>query len=430
MTARGATTASRLKHHTLHLCAFLLPALALVLPSGYSWGAALLVLLGMASLPAALKRPWPTALRRWAWVVGAMGLVWTLHSLNDGQLLRQTLGTDRAAKYGLMLLAIPALLGGLADTRALRWGCWVGAWSAGLIAIWQWIGSGWERAAGHTNAIQFGNLALLLALWSWVWLRRCPHRQERTLGWLAVACGAFACVASGSRGGWVVAPLLVVMVLWLDRHPHLTTPNAARRHRLKATLLVGAVCASLALLSPVQQRAAEALQEWQQWQHDGHSNTSVGQRLAHWQLAWQVGLERPLLGWGQQAYDERKQQAVERGEAPAPVKDFNHAHNEWLDMFAKRGLLGVVVLAAFFAVPGWICWTHLRPRAQPHESDDHRAAALCGLLTVTGYVGFGMTQVMFAHNNGNMMYLFMNLLWLGVLATPTTGHSLTQARRT
>jgi len=309
----------------------------------------------------------------------------------------------------------------------LRWGCWTGAWSTGLIAIWQWVGSGGERAAGHTNAIQFGNLALLLALWSWVWLRRCPHRRERALGWLAVACGAFACVASGSRGGWVVAPLLVVMVLWLDRSPHPAHPAAGRRHLLKATLMVGAICASLALLTPVQQRAAEALQEWQQWQRNGHSNTSVGQRLAHWQLAWQVGLERPLLGWGQQAYDARKQQAVERGEAPAPVKDFNHAHNEWLDMFAKRGLLGVLVLAAFFAVPGWACWRHLRPPAVSAQPDDHRAAALCGLLTVTGYVGFGMTQVMFAHNNGNMMYLFMNLLWLAVLASPSTGHSLNQA---
>ena len=46
------------------------------------------------------------------------------------------------------------------------------------------------------------------------------------------------------------------------------------------------------------------------------------------------------------------------------------------------------------------------------------AVALCGLVTVVGFVGFGMTQVMFAHNNANMVYLFMNLLWLAALVTP------------
>ena len=30
------------------------------------------------------------------------------------------------------------------------------------------------------------------------------------------------------------------------------------------------------------------------------------------------------------------------------------------------------------------------------------------------YLGFGVTQVMFAHNNGNLMYLLTVSLWLAV----------------
>ncbi len=108
---------------------------------------------------------------------------------------------------------------------------------------------------------------------------------------------------------------------------------------------------------------------------------------------------------------------------------FNHAHNEWLDMFAKRGLLGVCGLVMFYAVPGFLCGRRLRrggreplenAAAESHGydgqavADERHAAALCGLVTVLGYLGFGMTQVMFAHNNGNLMYLLPMSLWLAV----------------
>ena len=88
-------------------------------------------------------------------------------------------------------------------------------------------------------------------------------------------------------------------------------------------------------------------------------------------------------------------------------------------MFAKRGLVGVLALAAFFAIPAWRYARALRraPPGQPYGPTEQ--AALCGLVGVLGFVGFGMTQVMFAHNNAHMMFLFMNLLWLAVMARPS-----------
>jgi O-antigen ligase len=48
-------------------------------------------------------------------------------------------------------------------------------------------------------------------------------------------------------------------------------------------------------------------------------------------------------------------------------------------------------------------------------STTQRAIATCGTITVLGYLGFGMTQMLFAHNSGNVVFLFMNLLWLAAL---------------
>lgn len=421
----GVVSSSRWRGWVLGFAVFLLPALSIAVPSGYSWGAGLLVLLGIAAWPGALRHlhAWPRDLHRWALCAGGMGLVWTLHTYVDGQWLMRTLGVDRSLKYLLLLLALPAVLGGLPRIDALRWGCWVGALLAGAMAAWQWLWLGLDRAAGHTNAIQFGNLALLLALWSWIWVRASTTGIERMVGYAAVLAGGFASLASGSRGGWLVAPVLVALVWWLDRQGSSPARRDAPRGRVprwaKAALGALLLCLAAALLPPVQQRVNEAVSEVQAFRTQGQSMTSVGHRLAHWQLAWRLGLERPWLGWGQVDYEARKHAAVVAGETPPVVEQFNHAHNEWLDMFAKRGLVGVLALAAFLAIPG-ACYARALRQPAGDGLEVRERAALCGLVLVVGFAGFGLTQVMFAHNNGNMMYLFMNLLWLAALVRPAS----------
>lgn len=427
MTPGVSVKAPRWKACALSLAVFLTPALALALPSGYSWGAALLVLLGLAAWPRALRHPGevPTELRWWGGTVAAMGLVWALHTHVDGHWQMRTLGIERSLKYGLLLLALPALRFGLPRIDALRWGCWIGALGTGVLAGWEWLWLGKDRAEGFTNAIQFGNLALLLGLWSWIWARHAPTRALMVIGHLAALAGAFASLASGSRGGWLVAPVLVALVWVLDARDRPQTLRDRLPRLLKAGAVGLALCAAFAWLPPVQERIAEATREYQAWRTQGRSETSVGQRLAHWGLAWELGLQKPWLGWGQVAYDAQKQALIAAGKAPQGVADFNHAHHEWIDMFAKRGLVGMLALAGFFGIPAWRCARALRRAPRGHAHGPAELAALCGLVTVLGFVGFGMTQVMFAHNNANMVFLFMNLLWLAVIAHPGTpsGHS-------
>ncbi|MBO7411912.1 MAG: ABC transporter permease subunit, partial [Ottowia sp.] len=73
----------------------------------------------------------------------------------------------------------------------------------------------------------------------------------------------------------------------------------------------------------------------------------------------------------------------------------------------------IATLALFYAVPTALLWRRWRRAWRGASPDAERAAAaLCGLMTVAGYLVFGVTQIMFAHNNGNMLYLFGVSLWL------------------
>ena len=407
---------------------FLFLALSLCLPSGYSVGALLLVMAGAVTLAAhrtTLLTAAPARLRLYAVVLVIMGCVWASDMLWREPFTARDM--DRPIKYALVLLAMPAIVVGLKSTRPLQWGVWVGAWGAAVTAAWQVHVWDWDRAWGYTNAIPFGQVSLLLGIWSWAWARQAQSAAHRLFGWSAALAGIYACLASETRGAWLMLPLLVVLVLWLQpkQQPvHAQRQDTATWHRttkkMWAVSLVLSLTVFASLWPSMQTRLAEVHTEWSAYQHQNNAATSVGQRLAHWKLAWNMGWDKPGLGWGQKAYETRKRQLVESGDAPQIVLNFGHAHHEWLDIWAKKGLLGVVALALFFAVP-LVCYaTAIRQSAQPSatatgEADAH-TMAVCGLVMVIGYLGFGMTQVVFAHNSTSMVYLFMNLIWLAPLA--------------
>lgn len=404
------------------LAAFMLPALSLSVPSGYSWGALLLCVGAVGALFNAHRESRPRgALVQFAVAVGLMGLLYAA----DAQTVQgwRWNGLDRSLKFALVLLALAAVVTSPVQPRALKWGIWTGALGAGATAAYQVLWQGLPRAAGYTNAIQFGDIALLLGIWAWAWAYQDGGRT-RWLGWLAGLTGFYACLVSESRGGWLMMPVLVALVVWQRRGMRQADTARTSRRAWKITLC--ALALTLAWQWPtLQHRTSKAFQEIALFQVDAGvgaedgTHTSVGQRLAHWKLAFSMGWERPFAGWGDDGYKQEKQRRIEQGKAPAVLQAFGHAHNDWLELWAKKGALGVLALALLMAVPANAYWRVLRePRPEPDPIDrsPRHAAALCGLVLVVGYVGFGQTQVMFAHNSGTMVYLFMNLLFLSACA--------------
>ncbi|MNT43125.1 hypothetical protein D3C72_1795810 [compost metagenome] len=109
---------------------------------------------------------------------------------------------------------------------------------------------------------------------------------------------------------------------------------------------------------------------------------------------------------------------MQAGRASASVLGYDHAHNEVLDMFAKRGLIGVALLLVFYAVPLAIFWPTRRRMAQcPGTPMDRQILYLrmLGTMVPLCYMGFGLTQVFFAHNSGHMFYVYMLVVLLGAL---------------
>jgi len=384
--------------------AFLVPALALWLPSGYSWGAALLLLGALCFAPQWLRKVPDARACTLAALLCLMALLWYALSALESASGRW----DRPLKF--LLAAVCLLFASAYPPRAAAFqrGLPVGCLGAGVLALWQVYAQGLARASGFTNAIQWGNLALLLALWlaahaiifwpQW-------GRGQRALNAAAVLLGMQASVLSASRGGWLALGVALPLLLWLACKVHGQRRALLRRWLLGCT----GVLALLGLLNApmLAQRSAAAVQEIAQFASGQAAHTSLGIRLEQYRLAREMIGERPLRGWGMRGFVDEMHRRVDAGRYDGAIREYNFIHNEILDLWVKTGLAGVALQLALYA---WLLWLFWPARKLPAHGDARWRTVLAlrasGTLLVLCYMVFGLSQQFFVHNSGIMFFAF------------------------
>ena len=390
-------------HRYTSLAVFLLGALTLVVPSGYSVGAALLLgggilLLCRWQLPSLTNNDKLLLI-----VMAVFSLVWMLRAWMDGQGVS---GLDKPSRF---LLAIPALLWVMTHPPRLGWmwaGLACGAIGSGSWAAWQKLVEGVSRAEGFTFVIQFGNLSMLMGVlclaglgWS---LQQTNHRRWTGFLLFGALMGILGSLFSGSRGGWVGFPF-ILLVLYKGYGGCLSI-------RLKA--VIGAlilVAASAVYALPqtgVKARVSHAIEDVQGYVLEGDSHSSVGARFEMWRGAGQLIIEKPLIGWGDNGYERGLKALAEQGNVDSYVTRYGHAHNEFIDTFAKCGVIGLILLLALYLVP-----MRLFAKRFSDPNLQVRSIAVAGVLLPVAYMDFGLSQVFMAHNSGVMVFAF----WLATL---------------
>lgn len=382
-------------------CVFLFGSLSLVLPSGYSYGPLLLLLIALVYL---FIRPYPPLIREDKYLLVALLGYFALGTANN---LIHHLPSHSYDNFARFLLAVPVLLLllRLRVPPLFFWlGISLGALGGGLLAGWNFWLQGSERAEGFNNAIQFGDMAMLFACLLLAGL--CSARQAplwlRLVMLLGIAGGLLASLLSGARGGWLALPLaLLLLYVLLRRHISL---------RNKRLLFAGCGLLLLSLYGLLQtavvhERLAAGWQDLQTLQAPNRANTSIGSRWQMWHTSLAMIAERPVLGWG-----ELQNYRNSQGQAEPLFTRYNHVHNDLLDALAKRGIMGGLGLLALYLVPA-LCF-YRRARAPEANMSEPSASALAGLLLVASSAVFGLTQSFFSHSSGVMIYVFLLvILW-------------------
>ena len=381
---------------------FLLGAIALVVSSGYSVGAALLLLGGLYCL---ITRNRPQLTKN-DWLVLAALVLYGLMGILEAALYQYSSRTyDLPSRF---IAGAVALIFVLKYPPRLSW-LWGGLATGGILA------GGWagyqklflhvDRAEGFTHVIQFGNISMLTGLFCLSGIAWACTRPKKW-GWIVwLAVGALGGIAgslfSGSRGGWIGLPF-IALVFFRVYHQYFSL-------RFKVLLSSTVVALAIVVYSVpqfgVQQRVQEAIHNITLYAQ-GSSDTSVGARFEMWKGASQLFMAKPVLGWGKENYQAAMAGLVAQGKASPLVLPFGHPHNELLNNAAKQGLVGILLLLFLYLVPLRLFAPGLRA-----ESLTQRSLATAGFLLPVAYIDFGLSQAFLSHNSGVMVYTF----WLVVL---------------
>jgi O-antigen ligase len=384
--------------------AFLFPFLSLVTLFGVSLGSFLFLITALISFKPcrdALARHWPQV----RWVV----LAFLLHFLFVlGCALVRGANMNTVEKPARMFFAVSALaliLAARPPRRLLWWGVIGGALAALPFVAWQRIVLGIERPGGLINAITFGDLSLLLGLLcvtAAIDMRDEP-RQSR-LAAVGALAGLAASLLTGSRGGWLA---LVLAALLFLRHM-----RGIKGGRVRALLAAGAAVVLVAWFVPasgMQARFDEGVSDVRSWVDGGAVFTRVGTRLELWKGASMLIAEHPLLGMDFQACRARLAEYAHEGRLDPVVLSLPHLHNDALQELATGGVLGFVLWAAILGAP----LLFFARRMGAGAGEPQSAAALAGVLVVTSYVSFGLTEVIFWSVKGSLFYALMVFVLMG-----------------
>ncbi|KAF0284696.1 hypothetical protein BA898_10025 [Spiribacter roseus] len=416
---------------------FLFPALALTVPDGYSIGAVALLIAAITHL-VANRRTWaehpplPGAVK----AVIAFMIIYALFWIGDAALRGEGVREfDRPSRFLLAAFCLSVFARARIHQAALWLGLAVGGLGAGGLAIGQKLIEGHSRASGFAQVIQFGNAAMLIGLMGlagMLWslqppttnpdrLRRTRRRRVLLTGLMGLGAlgGLTASFLSGTRGAWLALAPALLVGLWA----------AVQLGKARLYLLIGpvalAVIATTAYFIPatgVEWRVDSAVNEAHQYLNGTDRRTTTGKRLEMWKGAAHLIGERPWLGWGETGYQAGMARLGESGMITQRAAEYTHAHNEWLNVWAKKGVVGALILLGLYLSPVAVFarrgGTSLSTQASRDQPPGTRQLALrtAGLIFILGTMATGLTQVNFNHNIGVMVFAFMMAILLGTNA--------------
>ncbi|MYM35774.1 glycosyl transferase family 9 [Duganella sp. FT94W] len=389
---------------------FALPALALTSKSGLGLVQFLILLVFLRYLPAVVRahlQQWGE-LREVTLAFFLYFLISLLRLVLDHQPLRTLDGPARLL-LGLSCIGVMYFL--RPRIRYFWLGLCITTMVSAAVASWQVFSGEMTRAVGFTHhEITFGDLALASGLMAACGLAVFRDHRLDKLKWLPVAAlvsGLLASVLSGARGSWLALPLPLVLVPLLTYGRRL---YGRRIYTILALVLATMVLACVIPATGVARHAELVYSDMQAYLNGGIASTSVSIRLELWRAAWMMFVEHPWLGVGRDNFDAALHALAAAGRLqPSPALTFSSAQNDLLHCLATGGLLDASLLLMMYLAPLRYFTSELRRPDQGQHS-----LALAGLVLVTAFIGFGLTEAMFWLMMPKVFYVMMVCSLIGL----------------
>jgi O-antigen ligase len=287
-------------------------------------------------------------------------------------------------RYLRFALIIPVYLLIIRKNRSLLNYLYAGSILSGpfllTVALAHYVANPEVPAQGYYHHIIFGQLAMLnVGIMLSLILTRDIERRFQFVIMLSMVCGLITAVMSQARGVWLVFPLYLIIAIFY----------IVKEKRLNSKAFAAAIVAivALSILTPVgdliKQRTGEAVTEVKRYYSDDMYASSVGGRLAMWDIAIDVWQQHPVLGTSPGDFDDEIVTLQNRGEyIGMPVH--NSVHNIYLQALVGSGLVGLAAL--FFAV------IYMPLRLMLNRDITDKSGRLAGFVTIASFAIYGFSE--------------------------------------
>ena len=398
----------------IDLSLFLVGAVALAIPSGYMVAPILLLLIGLPNLFKKQSYRFTKEQKLIIFVLLTYFIVHVLRVLLDIKISSREFDLPSRSLCAVVIFML--LIRHKNKFEWLVMGFAVGAIASALFASYQKFVLNEARAFFNEDQmpIQLGNISMTLGLFclcALLYYYRLNKKKFVFLFSIAAFCGVLGSLLSGSRGGWVLLP--VILFIFYQMHKKFLS-SKARKITVVCTLGLIAFC--FVPQTGIPDRVQQGQQDLEryfsgQW-HGQDSSNSLGMRFLLWKSAWESFLDKPAFGWGKNGIREEQLQQVYEGKITRAVYDFDsHAHNQYLDEMSKTGLIGLATLLAAFLVPLSLFRLAFKQR---HDAESQALAAM-GIMLVLAVMDYCLSQAFLNHNSGSTFYFSGIVIFAGML---------------
>ena len=299
------------------------------------------------------------------------------------------------------------------NIKTLLYGIPTGSAVVGLLAVYHKFILGLELPFPEIMRIQAGNISMTLAIMSLTIAIYWGVKKDYKIMWVTSLCsclGILGSALSGARGGWVGLPIVIGIILFF------AYKNLSKK--LTIGVLIAVVLSVTAVVVAPQTNVAKRIDiayiEVKNFFEKNHRTTSLGARFDMWNSAILGIKEKPILGWGSKGYHELKEEQYNKKIIAKNTLRFNDAHNQYLDSWVKRGVLGLMAVLFVLFIPFFLFYKHIK-----NDVLEVKLLCMLGIIYVVSTTFYFFSQTFLAHNSGSIFYFFLVVVIYSSLRTLT-----------
>ena len=287
----------------------------------------------------------------------------------------------------------------------------IGSVLAGIYAYYQHTILAMNMAEGFTSHIYFGQIALVLALFSLVGVLKSERLWVKAILLVAAGIGFYAVLASGSRGGWVAIPAIIMLFMSIKTQKS----SFSKKILFLGVLIIALYSAYQNPQLPVKPRIDAAVNNVIAYYEEGKVNTSSGFRLEMWKAAWLMTEDSYFLGVGEAQYHSNLEKLIKEGKVDKRLDYFSAPHSQYFNSLSEQGVLGLASLLLMLLIP-------LKTALSKLNSDKKsKFLALYIAILIITYMDFMLTAETLERQLMVVFYAFILSILAGMMVQTNKG---------